>query len=105
MKYLLFAAVLCIASPALAQTASAQEAPVQGHAGHAGHNAPAPAMPAPAQDHAEHSGQTASPMPGAGGEARHDMAECCCCCKHDHAAMMQHETPQAGDDPSSHEHR
>lgn len=103
MKYLLFAAAVAVASPALAQSAAAQESPEANHAGHAGHGAPA-APAAPASDHAGHTGQ---PGPASGQQEGQGMKECCCCREggeHGHEAMMHHAEPDAETAPAPHAH-
>lgn len=103
MKYLLIAAAVAVASPALAHSAAAQEAPGVSHAGHAGHNAPA----APAPSAAEPAGPTGQPAPAAGDQGQ-GMKECCCCREggeQGHEAMMHHAEPDAETAPAPHAHR
>lgn len=104
MKYLLFAAAVAVASPALAQSAAAQEAPAASHAGHADHNAPA----TPAPSTSEHAGHAGQPGPAAGNPEGEGMKECCCCGEGEHQgheAMMHHAEPDAEAAPAQHQHR
>jgi len=101
MKYLLFAAAVAVASPALAQSAAAQEAPAASHAGHAGHNAPATPAPSTTEPMG-HSAQAAADQAGRG------MKECCCCREGEHQgheAMMHRAEPDAEAAPAQHQHR